>query len=246
MRLFLLLPLVACNVDSLSTNGELGHLSFSLSSAWYLDPTQLTEVDIVTGHEQYIGVSLTEEGEELADGRAGALEYVVTPADGVTIGTDGSDTDSAEPRTLAITVADPGDYTVEARLRGELFDRIQLGFDTPAALEIAAYVREPWGDEFARVSAIDPVQVREGSQLAYLPIPQDDAGVRLAGDVATSIASVPTTAVVPAENVLHVNEDDVSSTGGVPSLYFIEPGDVTVTLADTVNPVEAALDFVVE
>lgn len=245
MRVLLLLPLAACNVDSLSTNGELGHLSFSLSSAWYLDPTQLTDVDIVTGHEQTIGVELTEDGRERADGDAGAIEYVMSPSTGVTFAESDDDSDSEEAPPLAVTVTEPGDYTLEARLGGETFDRIQLGFDAPALIEVAGFVRDPWAEEFSRMVSMDPVQVLEGSQFAWLPIPLAEGGERLAGDIATSMAAEPMTAVVPADNVTHVNEDEVFG-ASAPSLYFVEPGEVTVTLADTVNTVEAPLHFIVE
>lgn len=248
MRLFLLLPLAACHIDGLATNGELGRLGFSLTSAWYLDPTQLTEVDIVTGHEQRIQVDLTSAGEADAKGQAGSLTFHITPDDGVTLHDTEEDDENADPAvapSVELLVRDPGTYTLEARLDGEVFDLIDLGFDAPDALELAAFVRDPWAEDFAGADEVGPLQVQEGAQLAWLTIPLNAGGVRLAGRLETFLSAEPLEAVVPAENVYHVNEDTVTSSVGLDSLYFIAPGEVVVTVADTVSVAKADLSITV-
>ncbi len=247
-RLSLLLPLLAgCAVDSVGANGELGHLSFTLVSDWYLDSENLTEVDIVTGHAQHFLVDLTERGRRQADDNADHVRYHMEPDDGVEIDQGEVDDDAEHPDapSFGVTVSEPGSYTLVAELEGELFDRIQLSFDQPSALELTLYTRGPWAEEFAAIEGEGPTQVLEGTQLAWLPIPLDADGERLVGDLAGTMSADPESAVVPAENVTHVNEEVVSHTAGVPSLYFIEPGDVTVTVTDQAGPGAGAHPFVV-
>jgi hypothetical protein len=246
MRLGLLLPLLltACGVDNVGSNGELGRLSFSLGSDWYLEPTQLTDVGIVTGHSQSLGISLTERGEHQADDHAHAITYAVTPSAGVTLEQGGGeDTDDTTPPWLSLTVSDPDLYSLEADLDGELFDRIQLRFDTPTSLELTQFTRAPYADDFVALPATATATVAEGTQLAWLPIPIGDSGERLAGELGTAMTADPQDLVVPAANVSHVNEDQTYGDTEVASLYFIEPGAVTVTVADTVNAASASQAF---
>ncbi len=251
MRLFVLLPLLAaCGVDSVGANGELGNMTFGLISDWYLDQTDLTEVGIVTGHAQGFLVSLTEKGQRLTDEDADAIEYAMAPADGVTISQSAPDDDEqvehTDPPALALSVTEPGDYTLSARLNGVVVDHIQLRFERPAALDLALFVRAPWTEEFERLeSGAAPTEVREGTQLAWLPIPMGADGTRLVGDVTASMSAAPEEVVVPADNVTHVNEDEVYDGVEVPSLYFIEPGDVTVSLTDLPNVAVGAQMFTV-
>jgi hypothetical protein len=247
-RVFLLLPLLAaCGVDSVGSEGELGRLRFSLSSDAYIDETSLTDVSIVTRHAQYLGVGLTDAGDRLAGASADELRYSVEPSDGVVIEQEDpvdDDDGSAGPPSLEISVDEPGVYVLEASLHGDLFDRISLNFDAPSALELALFVREPWGEAFDRVEGEGPTQVREGAQLAWLPIATDAAGERLVGDVEAALVDDGSGMLVPAENVSHVNEDKVYD-GDAASLYFVEPGEVTVTIEDAPNAVTGAHPFMV-
>jgi hypothetical protein len=228
----LLALLVACNVDSVAANGVLGNLTFTLSSASYLDSPDLTQVDIVTGHPQVLSVGTSDAGERRADGREGLLSYRMSPSEGVTVEQGATDADSGSPPALWLTASQPGDYVLEATLDGEVFDYVLLGFAAPTALEVPLFVRAPYAETFLPADA--PLQVEEGTQLAWLPIPLR-SGERLAGEVAASITADPVQAVVPAANVDYVNEDEVYSNAEAPSLYFIEPGEVTLTVSDDVN-----------
>lgn len=248
-----LLPLAACGVDSATANGELGRMEFTLVSDYYLSEHDLGESNLVTGHEQVFSVGLTGAGEEDAKGAADEVEYVVVPDDGVTLSQSGPDDDSGEddpdadlPPGFSLEVTEPGDYQIEARLDGETFDRITLSFDTPQSLELSLYAREPWAEEFAKLDGEGPFTVEEGAQLAWLPIPLGGDGERLLGDIESSMSADPAEAVVPAANVEHVNEDEVQTFFRADSLYFIEAGELTVTVSDTVNPAAAAVSFTVE
>lgn len=248
-RPFLLVPLLSCSltgcgVDSVGANGELGRLVFGLTSDWYLDPTNLTEVGIVTGHPQSFICELSDRGSGDIGESAEALLFSVTPDDGGDV-TQLSLGDEEVP-SLRLTVTVPGDYTIAAALEGEIFDFIQLRFDAPSGLEIAAYTRAPYAEEFEPLGLEDVHPVAEGTQLAWLPIPLDAAGERLAGQLESTVAAEPAELVVPVANVQYVNENDVSDITIAPSLYFIEAGAVTVTVTDTVTPASGVLDFAVE
>jgi hypothetical protein len=248
----LLLAAVGCGVDSAQANGELGRMTFTMVSDYYLDDHDITQNAIVTGHEQTFGVDLTGMGASDAGKRADEIEYVMVPDDGVTIeqvgpeGDSGDDDSDAEvAHGFSLTVEDPGDYQLEARLSGETFDRIHLSFDTPAALSLSLFVRDPWEEQFNAVRGTDTQNVEVGSQLAWLPIPVDGEGNRLLGTLEADLSADPQEAVVPAANVEHVNEDEVETFFGAPSLYFVDEGDVTVTLTDTASPAVGTAAFTV-
>lgn len=253
MRLSLLLALlsIGCGVDSATANGELGRMTFTLVSDHYVDETNLSESSIVTGHEQFFGVELTEEGQNDADTKADEIEYVVTPDDGVSISQSGPDRDSGNDDQDAeiagnfeITVRDPGEYQLEARLGDETFDRIQLTFDRPDELELALFLRSPGEDDFGKHDG-DRATVEAGTQLAWLSIPLDINGERLLGDIEADMSASPENMVVEAVNVEHVNEDEVQTFFGAPSLYFINVGEVAITIADTENPAVGLANFTV-
>lgn len=234
-----LLFLSACNVDSVTANGVLGRLTFSLSSAAYLEPSDLTGVSVVTGHPQSVLVGTSDAGARAADGREGLLLYRVSPSDGVYVEQGARDEDLGAPPALALTVTQPGDYTLEATLDGDVFDYLPLTFDAPSALELALFTRVPYGDDFTPTEA--PLTVVEGTQLAWLAIPLGPSGDRLAGQIATSFSADPAGAVVPAADVAYVNEDEVYTDTTVPSVYFIEPGLLSLIVSDDVNPASASV-----
>ncbi|GDX81005.1 hypothetical protein LBMAG42_28160 [Deltaproteobacteria bacterium] len=253
MRFPLLLAFatIGCGVDSATANGELGRMTFTLVSDYYVDETELTESSIVTGHEQFFGVELTEDGQNDADTQADEIEYVVTPDDGVTISQSGPDRDAGNDDQDAeiagnfdIKVRDPGEYQLEARLNGETFDRIQLTFDRPNELELTTFLRSPGEDDFRKHTG-DGATVEAGTQLAWLPIPLDINGERLLGDIEAEMSASPENMVVEAVNVEHVNEDEVQTFFGAPSLYFINVGEVAITIGDTENPAVGVANFTV-
>lgn len=244
MRLLPLLVLSACSLDDVGANGDFGRLAFQVTSDWYLEESNLREVGIVTGHPVRINVGISDDGEDVANGDAGQIRYRMSPSDGVDIEQSNDDEEDSPPPGMNVTVEEPGEYALEAMLRGEVFDRIDLRFDTPVAIELALFTRGPWEEEFDRVEAAESLQVEEGTQLAWLPIPLGGGAERLVGEVEVAMSADPMELVVPAENVTGVDEDDASSATAA-SLYFVEPGDVTVTIADTVNPGVGTQSFTV-
>jgi hypothetical protein len=246
------LPLLTgCSVDDASANGELGRMRFAIYSDHYLDERDLTEASIVTGHTQYVSVGLTEAGQDRAGNKADEITYTLTASGEVTLEQPGADGDSGEEDGNAenvssfwITALAPETVTIESVLDGEVFDRIELSFDAPDALALALFARAPWVEDFTALDGSGPFALDEGTQLAYLGIPMRGAD-RLLGDMVPTLSAEPMSAVVPAVNVEHVNEDEAFSVFDAASLYFIEPGAVSVVLTDVQNAADGAADFTV-
>ncbi len=239
----LLLLLTGCG-DLSSSTGELGRMNYRLHSDFLVDGTELVGTSVLTGHPQVIALDLTDAGEQRGENADfEELTHTATPADGVTI--EAFNPDDDRPGTFTITVDTPGDYLVESFLEGDLFDRITLTFDTPTSLDFVTWVRPPNGDDFDEASG-SPVFVAEGTQAAFVPIPVDADGDRIAGDFVPEMTADPEWAVVRGMNVLGIYEQNVVVARSPASVYFIEPGSVTVTLTDTANGVASGVDFEVD
>lgn len=235
----LALLVTACG-DSTGALGEFGRVRYSLFTDYLVEAPLLTEVGIIVGHQQHISTGLTDLGEDRAGERAGEITHQVTPDDGVTLEEeDGGDDDIAD---FYVTVTDPGTYTFEAMLDGQVFDRIELRFEAPVDLQLITRVRAPYSEEWETLGQGDGF-VEEGSQVAFLPIPIDDGGDRIAGDFDVALEADPAWAVAPAYNLLGVYEQEIVGSASPVSIYFIEPGDVSVTLTDEVNGVGSSWDF---
>ena len=230
LSLFAVLALLTgCGGLNLST-GELGNLNYSLHSDFVVDQLDLTQVSILAGHPQSFGASLTDQGEDrFPDTEDDATwSHEVTPSAGVTV--SGSD----DVPSFALTVTDPGEYVVESSADGELVDRITLTFDVPTELDGVTWVRPPNADDFDKVEATT-AQVDEGAQAAFVPIPLDADGDRIVGDFVPVISADPAESVVSGLNVLGIYEQNVVVARSPASVYFIEPGAITVSVSDEVN-----------
>ena len=247
MRFFapFVLLAAACNIDDTVANGELGRLNYSLGTGYFVEGDDLTQIGIVTGHSQFLDVELTNLGESDAGDIASEITHKISPDEGVSFDVQEFGDDPPDrPPGITLTVRDPGEYTITSKLHGDEFDRVTLNFDTPGSLQMVTWARKPYGEDFFTVD--DGETLEEGTQLAYLGIPLADSGERLVGDISTNFVGSPSSSVVPAENIYDVNESDTISSEEVPSLYFIEPGTVDITVADTVNPAEATSSFTIE
>ncbi len=229
--------------DLTSATGEFGRVNYQLHTDYLMEEALLTQVGIITGHQQHIGTTLTDAGENEAGNDGEEITHEVTPSEGVTIEAD-SDGDD-EISDILVTVEQPGEYTFESYLDGQLFDRIVLVFETPVELNLLTRVREPYSDDWDTLNPGEG-QVEEGSQVAFLPIPLNESGDRIAGDFDAQLEADPSWAVAPAYNLLGVYEQNIVGSASPVSVYFIEPGEVTVTLTDTVNGTDASWQFDVE
>lgn len=226
--------------DLTSATGEFGRVNYTLHTNYLVQEAMLTEVGIITGHAQHIGTRLTDAGENVAGNDGEEITHSVSPSEGVTLEAqeDGDD----EISDFYVTVDDPGEYTFESYLDGDLFDRISLTFETPVELELLTRVRIPYSDDWDTLNDGETL-VEEGSQVAFLPIPLNDVGDRIAGDFDVLLEADPEWAVAPAYNLIGVYEQNIVGSASPVSIYFIEPGEVTVTLTDTVNGTSASWMF---
>ncbi len=225
--------------DVTSSTGELGRIQYSLYTYYEIPSGELTEVSIVTGHTQTISTDLTEKGEGDVD-EPGDIEHHVS---GDAILEQGES--EADVPTIFVNAPSPGDYTIESYLDGALFDTITLWFDTPVELDAVTWLREPNHDEFEKSQANTPV-VPEGTQVAYVPYPLDAAGDRIAGVFAASMSADPASSVVTAYELDGIYEDGIWGHEEQASVYFIEPGQITLTMSDEVNGVQFEQSFEVE
>jgi len=224
--------------DLSSSTGELGRLNYSLHSDFLVDGTALVGTSILTGHPQTIGLDLTDQGENDAS-NAEEITHTVTPADGVTIEEWNPDDDVG---WVTLTVETPGDYVLESNLDGSVFDRITLTFDSPSTMDLVTWLRAPNAEDFDQAGT-GVLAVAEGTQAAFVPIPLDANGDRIAGDFVPEISADPEWAVVTGINVLGIYEQNVVVARSPASVYFIEPGAISIDIADTVNGVSGTVDF---
>jgi hypothetical protein len=227
--------------DFASTTGDNGLLNFTLIVDYELDESDLRNVVIVTGHEQRIDVDLTHEGAKQIED-PDSLTYTI--GNGSVSEQFGSDSD---PPDALITVDDPGAFRLDAiDDQGEMVDGVELDFDATDTIELSVRVREPWDSDFNEQPTGQPSTVVEGSHATFLPIPLSASGDRLAGDIEAQATVDPEWAAVPGASIGGVYEDGYWTINGEIDFYFIEPGDVTVTITDTVSEGSGEHVFTVE
>ncbi len=198
-----LVLLAGCYQDKTSATGEMGRIVYTLYTDYDVPGSDLRQARIVTGHAQTLWLDLTDRGKQDIP-QPELLEHRMTPPEGTTVLTH-ADEDSPSSVSVEVTVDAPGDYTLESTLDGRVMDRVDLRFERPAGFEVIVKVREPWTGHFDRVSG-DPIAVGEGSQVVLEPVPVDEGGERLAGDVSTLVAVDPQWAVTPGRDVLFDTE----------------------------------------
>ena len=166
----------ACG-DITGATGAKGRVNYSLYTHYEVDDWNLGEVSLVTGHPQLIQTEITDKGLDQLDGEASEIIHLVEPAEGVQV-TNKEDEDIAD---LLVTVSDPGEYTIQSQLDGEIFDYLELSFGTPDELELITWMRNPSADDF-ELAESTTIAIDEGGQVTFLPVPRS-GGVRLAGDI---------------------------------------------------------------
>ena len=228
---------VGCG-DMSGSTGELGRLNYALHSDFEVDGAALVGTPILTGHAQRINVDLTPLGSDETSSPAD-IQHVVSPSGGVTMEAWESTGDVSD---FEINVATPGDYVIESMLGEDTFDRITLTFDAPSSMELVTWIRRPNADDFDEATG-SPIAVDEGAQAAFVPIPLDSSGVRIAGDFVPTIDADAPWAIVQGVNVLGIYEQNVVVAQSPASVYFIEPGPISIAIGDDVNGVEGVAEF---
>jgi hypothetical protein len=229
---------VGCG-DTTGANGEFGRIHYSLYTDYFSEQTDLTEARIVTGHQQRIYTSLTQDGWNDSKNPE-SLVHTVQPSVGVSLyqieGLGGVD-------DLLVTADAAGSYVFETHDEEELFERITLEFDEPESFELITWTREPYSDDFVKVeSAGGSVAVSIGTQASFLPVPLDGAGARLLGDLHANLTADPEDAIVP-DYTVKPYEQSVWATPEPLNIYFVLPGDVGITLTDPVSGAASTMNF---
>ena len=241
-----LLPLYLVCIGCGSTTsgvGELGRVRYALHSDFVADQLDLDDAAIVTGHAQYISTELTDKGDKKAGDDAHKIRHHVVPA-GSSASMTNLDSDHDVP-DFRLSALQSGSYTVESKLDGAVFDWIDLSFVEPDNIAVVAWVLAPDTSDWVDYQGLGPHSVELGSQVTFLPIPCAN-GDRLVGDIEVDLAVNPETSVVQGENVLGVYEQNVVTTSQPVSVFFVEEGEVEVTLSDAPNDLSVEVVFVVE
>ena len=227
--------------DYVGATGELGHLSYGLSIDYEIDGS-LTDVSLITGHTQRLGVSLTPDGEDIAR-KPWLITHTISPDSGATLTVDEVQEGSESVPGLEVLVTEPDLYILESYYDGELLDYIKVSFERPDAMEILTWIRDPNAEEFTESSNNATISVEVGTQIAMLPVPYA-GGERLVGSFAVSYAHTPENAAVTVHNVRGVYEEE-GVTGAVnsASLVFVSPETVVVTIEDAANGITAERTF---
>ncbi len=230
--------LLGCGANSEST-GELGRLRYSLYTRYLSPDSELINVPIVTGYDQRINTELTSTGRNEVDNPK-AISHRVEPAIGTTV-TALADGQDAPDKFLRVTT--PGPYTLASYNADQLFDRVDLTFDTPTNIELITWLRQTDGT-FSRQEESSSYAVVECAQITFLPVPTNSADERLLGDIDFDVVVEPSTAAVMVHNVEAVYEQSVLYEESPLSLVFVQSGTVTVTVSDQVhNDVSTMVQF---
>lgn len=225
-------------LDTTSATGELGRIDYALYTDYDPGLGDLTEVGILTGHTQELNLYLTERGEDDA-ADLHSVSHSISPSAGVTMEYD---TDDEVLDDLYITVEQPGTYTLTTQVDGALFDTITLEFEAPASLDAVTWVRSPGAAEFGEPMAAQPT-VDEGTQVSFVAIPLNIDGDRIAGEFDVSVSADPEGSVVEAYDTWGSYEDGIVGGLSEASVYFIEGGEITLTISDDLNSVDFVQTF---
>lgn len=230
--------MVGCG-DLTDATGDQGRLEFTLATDYEVDGN-LDEVKLVAGHKQTLAVDLTNKGEDDIP-EPDELTYRIEPTEGTSVAAVGGVGD--EPPDLEVLVNKPGRYKIRAVSKGKEVDSLSLSFDRSSSIDLVVKVRLPWAEDFKDVSDEEVSEVDEGTQAAFLPIPLDAKGERLAGRIQTRAVADPAEKVVSGSDINGIYEQDVWTGSGKIELYFIDPGPVTVTVTDVVTKAEGTHSF---
>ena len=232
--------LTACG-SSPSANGEFGRINYSLFVDYVADSPDLTESSVITGHQQRVYTTLTDDGwRKVKDPEA--LTHSVTPTTGVTLYEIEAE---SGVKDMLVTVDVAGTYTFETYEDDDLFERISLDFDDPASFELITWTRAPYGETFDKVETEGTVNVEIGTQASFLPVPLNAGGSRLLGDLHADLVADPADAIAP-DYTVKPYEQGVIALPEPLNIYFVRPGEVGITLTDPVSKASATMNFAVD
>ena len=232
-----LLSLVGCG-DLTSANGEYGRMNYALHTDFEVEGLSLADTSLLVGHPQAIQTSPLDSSDYAEEDQ---ISHAVTPEAGVVVLQ--GDNVSGGPWNFEVLVETPGTYFFETWKGGTLHDRLEVVFDAPSSLDLVAWARAPWAENFESLSRGEAIE--EGTQVAFLPIPLDAKGQRIAGNLFAEIEASESDMIIPGANVWGVYEQSIWASTSPSSVYFINPGSVDISLNDLPNAVGAVWSFVV-
>ncbi|HSA32313.1 MAG TPA: hypothetical protein P5077_01160 [bacterium] len=230
--------IVACGGDSTSTAGDLGNLVFSFYSDYEMGTVSLTDASFATGVTHHISVRIKEYRQTINY----SLTHYFVDAAGFTVTSDTCPDhyDTACIPGFSIKATKAGTVTVKA-FEGEhdgstLIDSVTLTFKEMADIEPIVKGRGPWEAVFDQIEPEeDRFVVEKGTQVIFVPVPLDGAGKRLLANFDCSYTFDDDTMVVPGRNVDSTPYEDDSEWWlvGPANFYFVEEGEVTLTVTET-------------
>jgi len=235
-----LLSLFACKNDILLSSGELGNINYTIVTGYKIDGLSLNEAKLAVGYPQTIEASLTLRGWKVV-GDQPFLVYHSSADENMSVDSESLlDGDIGVPG-FSVQADTAGSFMVESYLQDELVDQITLNFVVPDAVSVLSWIREPGAEEFTAAEG-DTINVKVGSQAAFIPIPEFE-GERIVGTVEADISIEPPEAAVLGYNIDEVSEGGVEASSNPASIYFVQAGEVKVCATDTVNAVTTCQDF---
>jgi len=215
--------LCACG-DLTSATGHFGNLTYGLYTDYEVGGS-LGSVSLITGVPQHIEVSLSIfADDELEDGYG--ISHEVWPDDGVNIS---QDFDLLGVADFSITAWRPGSYTITSSQYGRMIDMIDLRFATPAKVKILSDVRGPDEDYGTQYSGYR-IDIREGSEVCFWVLLTDGMGRAVVGQYDMAVTASPAYSVVTGGG-FGSTLGPVNYQRAARSLFFVEPGLVTITVA---------------
>ncbi len=234
------LSLLACG-DMTSDVGELGHVEYRLHTDYRAETESLTDARLVAGHPVRLSGSLTDSGERAVRGDLSEMVHGFS-SDAVAVKTDPNFGDDVPDAILTASMGTEG--KLKSRLDGELVDRIGLEFVEMDQIDAITWVHGPRTENAEQVDGRRNGAV-EGGSVSFVPVPMAD-GDRLLGDFVPEVTFEPEGMVVPDYAPVKVYEQTEWGYIAPLSYVFIEPGEVTITLADPLTGVEVKRIFEVE
>lgn len=227
---------VACFGDVTSSRGALGRLEYSLYTDYDGQQDELTDLPLLTNHSHSIDVELTQRGKREAAGDGGSVIHTVEGIEGIEIESGAADEDSQDPPDFEIESPVAGEATITSTLREEVFDTIELRFESPTRLDVIGWSRAPWEEDWMPFAS-EVLTVQEGTQISFLVLPMYKS-TRIGGEFTPTITVDPPELAVLDVGVMAVQEDGMTTAGEPVTFYAIEPGFVTFTLSDPANNIE--------
>jgi len=231
VALLSVLLFLSCGPEVTGASGENGKIRYSIYTDYELN-SNLTRIPLATNISHEINVR------NIADDNMNyeKIYHEIEPANGKIIWDDMScyDEDNGYcAGDFKVKVYQPGVYKLKTMYKGEVYDFIELKFKDIGNMDIIKKVREPYSENFENVYE-ENITVVEGSQIAFIAVPEDADGNRLIGDLECDYEVDDKSMAVPGQDVDEVYEEGngIFSSKGDANFYMIEEGTVRFIITE--------------